>query len=181
MLQDGRPYAEIIKKLGRDGKHLTVPNVSRWKDSGYQDWLLDQAFVARIRLAQESAWDLSTGFDATRVTHAALQLATLHIFTALRDLQSGSLDDKLGGDFEAFVRLVNALAHASRETLAVQPRRSTADAFAGALGGLNLSSLLHSQDDEEKGEEAEEEADEEEDQAHTPPPEPDAPPTPKKL
>jgi hypothetical protein len=193
LLQDGLPYAQIIRKLGPDGQHLTISNLSRWKDSGYQDWLLEQAFLARTRLAQDSAWDLSANFDATRVTHAALQLATLHIFTALRDLQPGSLDEQLGGNSIAFARLVNALAHAGRQTLAIQSRRDTSDALSGALASLHLPSLLNSEDDaededeedeeeddeNEEHDEAEDEAQQDDDHPSAPPLQPAPPPGPK--
>ena len=62
-------------------------------------------------------------FDATEVNHAALQLGTLHIFDALRELELGSLNKKLGGDCMAFARLINALARASRETMQLQKYR----------------------------------------------------------
>ena len=57
------------------------------------------------------------------MNHAALQLGTLHIFDALRELGPGSLNKKLGGDCAAFARLLNALARASRETMQLQKYR----------------------------------------------------------
>ncbi len=218
MIQDGVPYPAIIHQLGPAGHDLNAMNLSRWKDGGYQDWLLEQAWLAHTRARQEPAADLSTDFDATSLNHAALQLGTLHIFEALRDLNSppspcppsipatetagentepcrasedastssehqvspqrshrpgddandepenpGSprpsdgretsqalsphhspdqarnrrrttvLDQKLGGDSAAFVRLINALARASRETMLVQKYR---DACAQARAVL---------------------------------------------
>jgi hypothetical protein len=82
-----------------------------------------QAFIERTRLRQETPGELVRDFDATEVNHAALQLGTLHIFEALRDLGPGSLNQKLGGDCAAFARLINALARASKETMQLQKYR----------------------------------------------------------
>src|SRR5712675_2111573 len=77
MLQDGATYPAIINTLGEAGKDLNVMNLSRWKDNGYKDWLLEQSWLNQTRARQEPASDLSTDFDATQLNHAALQLATL--------------------------------------------------------------------------------------------------------
>jgi len=197
MIQDGVTYPAIIQRLGEEGKGLNVMNLSRWKDTGYQDWLLEQAFIARTRARQETPGELVRDFDATEVNHAALQLATLHIFETLRDLapapgsyshslssewggqadeasraiensnskiknasdgepaaspqaisqienqnskiknpRRSLLDLKLGGDSAAFVRLVNALARASRETMLLQKYRTACAQARAALSEL---------------------------------------------
>jgi len=189
MIQDGVTYPAIIQRLGEEGKGLNVMNLSRWKDTGYQDWLLEQAFIARTRARQETPGELVRDFDATEVNHAALQLATLHIFETLRALapapgshsdslssdavgqadEAGAsknqkskidnasdgepaqienqkskinnhrrslLDLKLGGDSAAFVRLINALARASRETMLLQKYRTACAQARAALSEL---------------------------------------------
>jgi len=123
MILDGVPYPAIIQSLGEDGKHLNGVNLTRWRKGGYKDWLAEQAFIERTRARQETPAELVRDFDATEVNHAALQLGTLHIFEALRDLGPGSLNQKLGGDCAAFARLINALARASRETMQLQRYR----------------------------------------------------------
>jgi hypothetical protein len=85
MIQDGVSYREIIERLGAEGVGLDISNLSRWKDGGYQDWLVEQAFIDRTRARQESPAELVRDFDATEVNHAALQLASLQMFEALRD------------------------------------------------------------------------------------------------
>lgn len=123
MIRDGVPYREIIEGLGKDGQELCISSLSRWKDGGYQDWLVEQAFIERIRARQETPGELVRGRDTTEVNQAALQLGTLHIFEALRDLGPGSLNDKLGGDCAAFARLLSALARASRESMELHKYR----------------------------------------------------------
>jgi len=122
-LVDGLTYPEIIERLGEHGKDFKPDNLSQWKKRGHQDWLAEKAFLEQTRLRQEITQEMVQDFDGTQVNHAALQLGTLHIFEALRDLGPGSLNKKLGGDCGAFARLVNALARASRETMQLQKYR----------------------------------------------------------
>jgi hypothetical protein len=136
MIQDGFTYPAIIQSLGDAGKELNAVNLTRWKDGGYQDWLLEQIFVADTRTRQESASDLSRDFDATHVNHAALQLASLHIFQAMRHLGPGSLDAKLGGSSASFARLIHALTRASRETLQLQKYREACNKARVAIENL---------------------------------------------
>jgi hypothetical protein len=137
MIEDGVSYPEIIERLGEDGKGISVSNLSRWKEGGYADWLTERAFVERLRARQEASRELVKDFDATEVNHAALQLGTLHIFEALRELGPGSLNEKLGGDCAAFARLVNALARASRETMQLQKYREACAKARVALRELD--------------------------------------------
>jgi hypothetical protein len=136
MIEDGVPYVEIIERLGEDGNGLDKSNLSRWKNGGHQDWLVEQAFIRRTRARQETPQELVRDFDATEVNAAALQLGALHIFEALRDVGPGSLNQKLGGDCAAFARLLNALARASRETMVLQRYREACAQAKAALKGL---------------------------------------------
>src|SRR4051812_42769867 len=120
---DGLTYTEIIQHLGEKGKGLNTDHLHEWKKRGYQDWLLHQDWLAERRARMESAADFIQDSDPTQVNQSALQLGTLYIFEALRDLRNGALDDKLGGDSAGFARLLNALSRASRETLQLQKYR----------------------------------------------------------
>jgi hypothetical protein len=133
MIEDGVPYKEIIERLGEEGKGLGKSSLTRWKNGGYKDWLAEQAFITRTRARQETPAELVKDFDGTDVNHAALQLGTLHIFEALRDLGPGTLNQKLGGDCAAFARLLNALARASRETMLLQKYREACTRARAAL------------------------------------------------
>lgn len=86
MIDDGIPYAQIIEQLGEDGSGLSISNISRWKEGGYKDWLQEQTWLWEARGRRESASELSSEYDATQLNHAALQLGTLQMFEALRDL-----------------------------------------------------------------------------------------------
>ena len=202
MIEDGSTYPDIIASLGAEGEQLNTMNLSRWKDTGYKDWVLEQSWLRQLRSRQEPATSLAADFDATQITHAALQIATLQIFEAFRELrpepagdgapiasrsrspeaanapageagcnsngQGGNLanspqaespnlashplgpeqpkvkngrrlsqlDLRLGGDSSAFVRLLNALARASREAMLVQKYREACVQARGLLSGL---------------------------------------------
>jgi hypothetical protein len=136
MLQDGVTYPAILHSLGEQGRDICPSSLTHWKNGGYQDWLAEQAFIERTRARQETGEDLVRDFDATQVSHAALQLGTLHVFEALRDLGPGSLDKKLGGDSAAFARLLNALARASKETMLLQKYRQACAHARAALHEL---------------------------------------------
>src|SRR5260370_39864695 len=108
--------------------------LSRWKDAGHQDWLKEQQWREDTRLKHEAALDLMSDLDPSKVNQAALYVASLQIFEALRNLGPAGLNDKLGGDSAAFARLINALSRASRETLALQKHSETrAEAQAAVL------------------------------------------------
>ena len=133
---DGVPYADIIGRLGEQGKHLKPDHLYQWKKRGHKDWLVQQDWLAERRARRESAADLIQDCDATQVNQGALHLGTLYIFDALRDLRAGSLDNKLGGDSAAFARLLNALSRASRETLQLQKYREACAKARAALQPL---------------------------------------------
>src|SRR6266481_9582057 len=136
MMLDGVPYADVIERLGEQGKHLKPDHLYQWKKRGHQDWLVQQDWLAERRARRESAADLIEDCDATQVNQSALHLGTLYIFDARRDLRAGSLDNKLGGDSAAFARLLNALSRASRETLQLQKYREACAKARAALQPL---------------------------------------------
>ena len=146
-ISDGVSYPQIITRLGPSGADLNPGHFSEWKKRGHQDWLVEQAFIARTRARQETSEDLVRDFDATQVNHAALQLGTLHIFEAFRDLGPGTLNQKLGGDTAAFARLLNALARTSRETLLLQKYREACAKARAALQALRDPKRKLSQDE----------------------------------
>src|SRR5260221_4936075 len=98
---DGVAYADIIGRLGEQGKHLKPDHLYQWKKRGHQDWLVQQDWLSERRARRESAADLIQDCDATQGNQSALHLGTLYIFHALPDLRAGSLHDQLRGDFAA--------------------------------------------------------------------------------
>jgi hypothetical protein len=135
LIDDGVTYAAIIKQLGDSGKLLKIGHLSEWKKGGYQDWLKEQQWREDTRAKHEAAADLIDKLDLGKANQAALYVATLQIFDALRNLATTGLNDKLGGDCVSYARLINALSRASKETLALQKHselRAQAEAEAEA-------------------------------------------------
>ena len=131
MLRDGIKYKEIIAKLGDDAKGLVPRNLSTWlKSPNYQLWLMEQDWREDLRVHQQSAIGLADDFDSARFNQGALQLAITRLFQALRHLDSGDLNQQLGGSAQSFARLVTALARACRETTNIEKFRQAVEALA---------------------------------------------------
>jgi hypothetical protein len=62
MIEDGVPYAQILKKLGKDGEGISVSNLSRWKDGGHQDWLAETGVHRTTAGAAGNAKSIGEGF-----------------------------------------------------------------------------------------------------------------------
>ncbi|HWV99892.1 MAG TPA: hypothetical protein VNZ64_09395 [Candidatus Acidoferrum sp.] len=125
MVRDGVPYPDIPAKLGDDANDITARNISSWQSGPhYQRWLLEQDWLEKLRDDQEPAFDLLTGFDASKFDEATLQLAITRLFLALRHIDSGDLNKMLGGNVQSFARLVSALARACRETTNIEKYRA---------------------------------------------------------
>src|SRR5882757_2460599 len=45
----GVPYADIIERLGEQGKHLKPDHLYQWKKRGHKDWLVQQDWLADRR------------------------------------------------------------------------------------------------------------------------------------
>src|ERR1043166_4072600 len=92
MLRDGLEHKDILAQLGDAAKDIIPRNVSNWLASpSYQRWLLEQDWLENLRADQESAFDLTNDFDASKFNEAALQLAVTRLFLAFRHLDSGAL------------------------------------------------------------------------------------------
>jgi hypothetical protein len=140
MLRDGLEHKDILAQLGDAAKDIIPRNVSNWLASpSYQRWLLEQDWLENLRADQESAFDLTNDFDASKFNEAALQLAVTRLFLAFRHLDSGDLNQKLGGNAQTFARLVHALSRACRETTSIgKYRDACAKAVAAELKQLNV-------------------------------------------
>ena len=52
LLLDGLTYEAIIARLGEQGKHLNYHNLKRWRQGGYQDWLITREAGDRSQLRE---------------------------------------------------------------------------------------------------------------------------------
>jgi hypothetical protein len=121
MLRNGCKQKDIITQLGADAQGITQRNISSWYHSpAYQLWLAEQEWREDLHVDQESASDLLNDFDSSKFNRATLQLAIARLYRAFRHAESGDLGQNLGGNAQAFARLVSALARACRETTHIQ-------------------------------------------------------------
>src|SRR6266404_611353 len=90
MLAEGATGAVIIDRFAERGISLNHENISNWKHGGYQDWVLEQEWIAESNLQRESASNLLDSGDETKFQQAVIQLAITQIFQALK---KGKLND----------------------------------------------------------------------------------------
>jgi hypothetical protein len=110
MLQDGRTSADILTELGSAVTGVSAQNISQWKKGGYQDWLEEQRWIAQMVLLRENSADLIANFDVLKIHRAAIQLAVIQIFQALKR-------EEFKDDPQNYARTLNALSRLSREAL----------------------------------------------------------------
>ena len=116
MLRDGLPYADICARLGDLGAGLNKDNLSRWRKTGHQDWLTQQAWLEATRGRPDPPSE-------------ARDLALL-----LNDLDPSALRSAMARDPGTYVRLINASVRMVSAALdRPQPRGRTA-AMGGSSG-----------------------------------------------
>src|SRR5207253_3151538 len=58
MIQDGVSYLDIIQQLGTDGEGLSEDMLSKWRNSGYREWLEQCRVTDAMRGRYELAHNL---------------------------------------------------------------------------------------------------------------------------
>src|SRR6266704_117829 len=81
-------------------------------------------------------------FRRFKFNQATLQLALTRLFLAFRHIDSGDLNQKLGGNAQAFARLVHALARACHENTNIEKYR----AVCAKSQAAELKQLDHDRD-----------------------------------
>jgi len=87
MILDGVPHAEIIQKLGEEGKDLVEKNLTTWRAGAYQDWLRQQQRLELIQSKHEMAMDLLGQNAGTNLYEASRQIATAQLCELISKLQ----------------------------------------------------------------------------------------------
>jgi len=87
MILDGVPYAEIIQKLGEEGKDLLEKNLTTWRAGAFQDWLRQQQRIELIQSKQEMAMDFFGQNAGTSLYEASRQIATAQLSELISKLQ----------------------------------------------------------------------------------------------
>ena len=117
MLLDGVFYADIIKNLGEHGKHLHIPNISRWKDGGYQDWLKERQQVEAERVLFEGVTSLVAKTDAEEIPDLTIKLLAARVCGVLTQITPAELRANATGAPKNLPRLLSLVPKLSHEAL----------------------------------------------------------------
>jgi hypothetical protein len=111
-------YSRIIDWLNQQGHHGIEPyHISRWRDTGYQDWLQSQEDLDQIerklRWAEKQA-EQGTGSSLHR---AAMAVIAMKLYDAFNRADSTDINKMLESKPEKIATLINSFARYSREVL----------------------------------------------------------------
>jgi hypothetical protein len=110
MIQDGVPYLQIIEKLGDDGQGLTEDMLSKWKNSGYLEWLEECRIPDAMRARYELAHQLVTeAGDPEQASRAVLHTIAANLCYMLAETDPTALRESLLSDSDKFSRFVRAM------------------------------------------------------------------------
>ena len=118
MLLDGFTYHSIIAKLGPEGKHLNYHNLKRWRQGGYQDWLLARQRADLSQLRAQFTQKL-LGHNAPENLPSALTSAIgLEYLQFIVDFDLTALKENLEANPGSYISLLNSMARTAHHGLA---------------------------------------------------------------
>ena len=116
-LRDGHPYHKIISWLLEQGyPDFNEMNLSRWKDGGYQEWLVAQERLEQREFKHELAEQHARTSDPT-YHDAGVYLAQLQFFEALNRLDGAQLSEMVKDNRKEFIQLLKTFTHFNRYCL----------------------------------------------------------------
>ena len=129
-LDDGVPYKDIIARL-EDNAHLWPPdldpiteqNMSTWFDTGYKDWLREQAVLNRLEVTADTAARVIRQSGEEPIQQAVFQVAASQLFELLSEFNLPELKETLPGDPANYHRLLIAVARLNRGALDLEKFR----------------------------------------------------------
>jgi len=110
MLDDGLPYAQILKKLGAKARGLDTIHIGSWKAGGYQDYLNEERRLGECRLRHDLIKQLATDHPGIEAYQASPKIAVALACETLLDLGPETLRRALQENPMNAFRLLNALA-----------------------------------------------------------------------
>ena len=118
LIEDGVSYLEIIHQLGTDGEGITEDMLSKWKNSGYYEWLEERRIADAMRARYEFAHDLVTeAGDAKQASRAVLNTIAANLVRMLTEMDPAALREDLLSDADKFSRFVNAMVRLAEGTI----------------------------------------------------------------
>ncbi len=110
LLLDGLTYDAIIAKLGEPGKHLTYHNLKRWRQGGYQDWLLARQRGDRTRSREQVLQNLTAQAAPGNLSSLMTSAVATQYMQFFLDFDHESLKENLEADAGSFISLLNSMA-----------------------------------------------------------------------
>jgi len=137
MLDDAQPAREIIAKLeASTDPPLPYPisenNLSDWRNSGYQRYLLQQERLALVQANREGARDIIANDDLTTLPEATLQIVANQYYELLADFSPEQLRQQLSEDPLKYTRVLNVFARLVREIVHLRKFRDASAKAAAA-------------------------------------------------
>ena len=111
-------YARILDWLREQGHQLEHYHISRWRDTGYQDWLQAQEHHAALDRQLQWAGACAAEETHTRLHNAAMNLVVLKLFEAINRLDPADLNRALESRPEKILTLINSFSHYSQAATA---------------------------------------------------------------
>ena len=126
LLYDGTAYSKVIAWLQEQGHPgFNEMNISRWREGGYQAWLIAQERHDHREFLHELAEQ--TKSDDPAFQDASIHLAQLHFFEALNRLEGADLAIMVKENRKEFIQLLKTFTHFNRYCLQRQKFRNDLD------------------------------------------------------
>ena len=134
MLDDGLPYHIIIEELGETVQGLGVPNLTKWVQGGYEEYIKQRQTIEGAKTQAEFAADLLRELgeiDPSVIHRACMRIASVQIFNAIREYGDEALREMLQSKPASYLNLINTLCKTVQPTLDLENHRL---AMAGVKG-----------------------------------------------
>ena len=111
-------YVRILDYLREQGHPLEHYHISRWRDTGYQDWLQSQEREAALDRQLQWAGTFAAQETHARLHNAAMNLVVFKLFEAINRLDPADINRMLESKPEKILTLINSFSHYSQAAVA---------------------------------------------------------------
>jgi hypothetical protein len=120
LLLDGSSYAAVISLMAEQGISLNSQNVSKWYQSGFQEYLAHLERLDHQRAKYQAAAGLMLNMDVSKLPEADLQTAAAQIYDLLDRFTPADIAGSLVEEPDRYIRMVNSLSRLTHEALQIQ-------------------------------------------------------------
>ena len=133
MLEDGLPYKVIIDELAEAGRGITPQSLTKWLQSGYEDYLKNRQNIEEAKTQAEFSADLLRELgdvDVSTIHRACLMLTSLQIFNAIDEYGDETLREALHVNPGSYFTMLNALCNLTNSAVKLEDHRITLESAA---------------------------------------------------